>query len=233
MKTVLSAASEAVAAAAAQLLDGIEKKPGTALACSAGEEELRVLRALAGAARERGVRLDELRVFAACEFDGLAPSDARSARNRIAAALAGSGVREEHLFAPAAAACEEYDEAIEAAGGLDFALLGLGLNCRVAFNEPATPYASRCHVQKLTDKTRTELAPLFGGAEQVPEKGVTLGFQELCAARDIIVIALGEARSEAVFQTLYARDDSVCPGAFLQLPLYVTLYVDEGAGAKL
>ena len=67
----------------------------------------------------------------------------------------------------------------------------------------------------------------------MPEKGVTLGFRALCAARDIVVIALGGERSEAVFQTLYARDDSVWPGAFLQIPASVTLWADPAAAVKL
>ena len=233
MKTVVCPAPEAVSAAAERLLEGIERDPAAVLVCSAADDELLVLRALSAAAKERGVSLEELRVFAACEFDGLAPGDVRSARSRIAAALSGSGLREERLFAPSAADCEGYESALREAGGAALALLGLGYNARVAFNEPATPFAGACHVQKLTDKTRAEFAALFGAAEEVPEKGVTLGFRALCAARDIVVIALGGERSEAVFQTLYARDDSVVPAAFLQLPLNVEVYVDEAAGAKL
>lgn len=232
MKTVLCAAPEAVRAAAARLLEGIGSKENAVLACSAGDDELEVLRALAALAKERKLSLASLRVFAACEFEGLAPEDARSLRARIAAALEG-GVRAEKLFAPSAEDCEGYDRTLEGSGGIDLALLGLGINCRVAFNEPATPFSSRCHVQKLTDKSRRELAPAFGGEEHVPARGVTLGFQSLCFARDIVVIALGEERSEAVFNALYGRDDSVCPGAFLQIPPNVTLYADYAAGAKL
>ena len=233
MKTVLLSAAEAARAAAAQLLEKIESKQNAVLACSAGDDELEVLRALAALSKEKGRELSSVTVFAACEFEGLARDDARSARSRIAAALAGCGVREEQLYTPAAEDCEGYDRAIEALGGLDLALLGLGINCRVGFNEPATPFSSCCHVQKLTEKSRRELAPAFGGEEQVPARGVTLGFQSLCFARDIVVIALGEERSEAVFNTLYGRDDSLCPGAFLQIPPNVTLYADPAAGAKL
>ena len=192
-----------------------------------------MLRSLAAMAGEKGVSLVSLRLFAACEFEAPAPDSGASVKNRLLGALRESDFRAEQLSVPSAEDCEAYDERIAEAGGLDLALLGLGRNCCVAFNEPATPYASRCHVQKLTDKSRAELAPLFGGVEKVPERGVTLGFQELCAAREIVVIALGDEKAEAVFQTLYARDDSVWPGAFLQLPPNVTLYIDEAAGAKL
>jgi 6-phosphogluconolactonase/glucosamine-6-phosphate isomerase/deaminase len=36
-----------------------------------------------------------------------------------------------------------------------------------------------------------------------------------------------------VFQMLYARDDSVIPAAFLQLPPEVTVLVDPAAAQKL
>ena len=112
-------------------------------------------------------------------------------------------------------------------------MLGLGDNARVGFNEPATPFDSGTHVQKLTRKTRAELAPRFGGEENVPVRGVTQGFRTLCYARDIVVIAHGAEKATALYRTLYGRDDSVYPAAFLQLPPNVTVYADEEASAQL
>ena len=60
-----------------------------------------------------------------------------------------------------------------------------------------------------------------------------MGFQQLCFARDIFVIALGGEKSAAVFHMLYGRDDSVYPAAFLQLPPNVTVWADEAAAARL
>ena len=52
-------------------------------------------------------------------------------------------------------------------------------------------------------------------------------------AKKILVLALGEEKSQAVFDMLYARDDSVVPAAFLQLPFDVTVLADAEAGIKL
>ena len=112
-------------------------------------------------------------------------------------------------------------------------MLGLGDNARIGFNEPATPFDSGTHLQKLTRKTRAELASLFGGEENVPARGVTQGFRTLCFARDIVVIAHGEEKATALYRMLYGRNDSVYPAAFLQLPASVTVYADEEASAKL
>ncbi len=234
MKTIVSPAEDCVRAAAAQLIAQIGKKPGSVLALDACGDALRVLKAAAALARERGVSLREARVFAVCDFEGLDPQDPAGARSRLREALfAGSDADEEKLYGPNPADPASYDALIARAGGIDLALLGLGSNARVGFNEPATQFDSNTHGQKLTDKTRRELAALFGGERAVPTHGVTMGFQQLCFARDILVIALGEEKSAAVFHMLYGRDDSVYPAAFLQLPPNVTVYADEAAASRL
>ena len=139
----------------------------------------------------------------------------------------------EKLHIPHADEPAAYDALIKRAGGLDLALPGLGRNARVGFNEPATQFDSNTHVQKLTDKTKRELAPLFGGEDKVPPRGVTMGFQQLCFAREILVVALGAEKSAAVFHMLYGRDDSVYPAAFLQLPPNVTVWADPAAAKQL
>lgn len=231
MKTSILAREDCVLAAAEKALAIIEEKPTAVVTLSAGEDELTLLRKLAELADERGVSLAGLRLFAACELEGLADGDPRSVVSRLGSSLFGDS--RAAILAPDGANCADYDRAIDAAGGIDLAILGLGENARVAFNEPATQFDTYTHVQKLTKTTRTALAPAFGGEEAAPERGVTLGFQNLCAAREILVIALGDEKKRAVFHMLYGRDDSIYPAAFLQLPLNVTLFADQEAAADL
>lgn len=234
MKTIVSSRQEAVRAAAEQVLELIRKKPDAVLAIGAGEDELGILDAVASRAAETQLSLASLRLLAVCEFDGPAREREQSARARLIRHLIDkTDAQEEKLFVPDADAPERYDALIRELGGLDLAVLGLGENARVGFNEPATQFDTHTHVQKLTDRTRRELAALFGGEEAVPQRGVTMGFQELCSAREILVIALGESKSKALFHMLYGRDDSVYPAAFLQLPLNVTVYADVSAASEL
>lgn len=234
MKTIVSPAEDCVRAAAERLLSRIEEKPDASLALGAGEDELRVLRCAAALAKQRGVPLRGVRVFAVCEFDGLDTTEPNSARQRLLRAFfSDTDADPGKLYIPHADEPEAYDALIARAGGLDLALPGLGCNARVGFNEPATQFDSNTHVQKLTDKTKRELAPLFGGEDKVPPRGVTMGFQQLCFAREILVIALGAEKSAAVFHMLYGRDDSVYPAAFLQLPPNVTVWADPAAAKQL
>ena len=127
----------------------------------------------------------------------------------------------------------QFDEEIRLCGGLDLAVLGLGNNAHIGYNEPGTQFSTGCRIQKLTDKTRQQLAWLFPDSASAPEKAVTMGIRTLTRAREIMVLALGEEKAKAVFDMLYARDDSVIPAAFLQIPADVTVYVDPPAGSKL
>ena len=95
------------------------------------------------------------------------------------------------------------------------------------------PYDSLTHRQKLTDKTRRQLAASFGSEEDAPRYAWTMGIKTLVSAGKILVLAYGEEKTEAVFQMLYARDDSVIPAAFLQLPPEVLVFVDPEAAKKL
>lgn len=128
---------------------------------------------------------------------------------------------------------ECYDDIIAAAGGLDLVVLGLGANAHIGYNEPATPFSSGTHVQKLTDKTRVQLADRFCGADNVPERAYTMGIKTIVSARQIMVIALGAEKAESVFKMYYGRDDSVVPAAFLQIPSEVTVYLDPPAAEKI
>ena len=69
--------------------------------------------------------------------------------------------------------------------------------------------------------------------EKMPEFALTMGIKTLVSARDILLISSGESRADAVFKMLYARNDSVVPAAFLQIPLNVTVYLDEASAQKL
>ena len=234
MKTVSSARADAVSAAAGHVLACIGKKSDAVIASGALDEELLVWDAVAAGAAARGIRLADVRFLAVCEFEGPARETKASVRGRLLAHLIErTDAREENLYVPDAADPAAFDEKLTALGGLDLAVLGLGNNARVGFNEPATPFDTYTHCQKLTARTRAELAPLFGGEENVPLRGVTMGFQTLCRARDIIVIALGGEKATALYRMLYGRDDSIYPAAFLQLPANVTVYADEDASAKL
>ena len=142
-------------------------------------------------------------------------------------------IKAENCFFPDPSAPEDYDRLIEAMGGIDMAVLGIGENCHIGYNEPGTLFDSHTHLQKLTDRTKRQLLKRGFTEADLPEQAVTMGIRDLTEAREILLLASGEEKSAAVYQMLYAKTTSYIPAAYLQIPLEVTVLLDEAAAEKL
>ena len=234
MKTMILDRAQIVETALAKITGLVAQKPEAVIALSVGETCLAVYRALADAAKGGELSLSGLRFFSVTELEGVPPDSRHSHGQRIKELfLEDTDADARRFFVPDAADPARYDEEIARCGGLDLAILDIGVNARIGFNEPATPFDSRTHRQKLTRPTRRELAEEFGGEENVPVYGLSMGIKTLVEAKEILVLAEGEEKSKAVFHMLYGRDDSIYPAAFLQIPPQVTVLVDAAAASKL
>ncbi len=232
MKTIVFEKEESLRRAADQIAELLAEKPEAVFAFSTGRT-MHDLFAVLAARSARGVlSLAHATVFAVTEFEDV--EETCSARAQLVRELVETtDLPLENCHFLTAETAEHYDADIAACGGLDMAVLGLGVNAHVGYNEPAVPYDSLTHRQKLTDKSRAQLAESFGSVDATPAYAWTMGIKTLVSARNILVLAYGEEKAWAVFQMLYARDDSAIPAAFLQLPFAVTVHVDPAAAAKL
>jgi glucosamine-6-phosphate deaminase len=133
----------------------------------------------------------------------------------------------------------DFDRWIEADGGLDLQLLGIGRNGHIGFNEPADmsveqalelPTGLAC----LHPITITDAAKDFGGnADRVPRRALTVGIKPILAARSILVLAFGAGKAEAVARSLDGPLTATTPGSLLQTAgPRVTWLVDEAALAR-
>ncbi len=232
MKTIVCEKRDCCRRAADQIAEVLAAKPDAVLALACGHSMTPLFEELAGRCAAGELNLAGARVFAVTEFEDC-PAE-RSCRAQLERELlARTDLRPENCFFPGAGRGEDYEARIAEAGGLDLAVLGIGDNAHFGYNEPATPYDSRTHRQKLTDATRRQLAERFGSEEAAPAYAWTMGVKTVLEARQILVLAFGEEKAKPAFQMLYARDDSYVPAAFLQLPMYVTVYLDPAAAAKL
>src|SRR5207342_2124977 len=92
-----------------------------------------------------------------------------------------------------------FEAAIAAAGGFDLAVLGLGRNGHIAFNEPASTLVARTHRARLTRATRTANAEPFGGRwRAVPAFALTMGVGTILGARRVLLIATGAGKAHAL-----------------------------------
>ena len=232
MKTLVMERDDLMHRAAEQICTLVREKPSAAITAAAGRTMLPLWEKLAEATANGEADFSQVRFFQTAEFLGV-PEEKMLRRMTEQNLIEKTGIRPENCFWLTEENIVQADERIRLAGGLDLAVLGIGVNAHIGFNEPGTQFSTGCRIQKLTDKTRKQLAWLFSDPASLPEKAVTMGIRTLTLPRVIMVLALGEEKAEAVFQMLYARDDSVIPAAFLQIPADVTVYADPEAGSKL
>ncbi len=117
----------------------------------------------------------------------------------------------------AASTCANYDAAIEAAGGIDLQLLGIGNNGHIGFNEPGDEFVVGTHCVNLTESTIKANSRLFESIDEVPRQAYTLGIGAIMHARRILVIASGTAKADAVHAMCYGPVTPACPASVLQL----------------
>jgi glucosamine-6-phosphate deaminase len=129
--------------------------------------------------------------------------------------------------------CAAFLERIERAGGLDLAVLGIGTNGHIAFNEPGSPLDSRARLVELSETTRDVYAPRFGGRAAAPARGLTLGVADLLAARQVLLLANGPGKAGAVATALEGPVSEALPASALQRHPNVTVVLDRAAAARL
>lgn len=125
--------------------------------------------------------------------------------------------------------CRRYEALIHEAGGIDLAILGLGRNGHIAFNEPGTPFESRTHVAELAEETRLEEAARFGGLENVPKRAITMGIRTLMNARELLLLVAGATKARILAQVLEGPVTSEVPASVLQLHPNLTVIADRAA----
>src|SRR5881397_1078358 len=132
-----------------------------------------------------------------------------------------------------AEACAAYEEAIRAAGGIDFQLLGIGKTGHVGFNEPGSDATSRTRIVTLDTLTRKDAAADFFGVENVPREAVTMGVATILDAKEIALLATGEHKAGIVARAVEGEISTDVAATFLQRHQSVTVYLDLPAAAEL
>jgi glucosamine-6-phosphate deaminase len=129
--------------------------------------------------------------------------------------------------------CAAYEAAIEAAGGIDFQLLGIGKTGHIGFNEPGSGLGSRTRRVALDTVTRRDAAADFFGEDNVPFEAITMGVASIMDAREIALIATGEHKAEISRRAIEGEIDPDVAATYLQRHPNATFYLDTAAAAEL
>src|SRR5271170_1094571 len=125
--------------------------------------------------------------------------------------------------------CREYEEKIQAAGGIDIQILGIGRTGHIGFNEPGSPRRSRTRMVTLDSLTRRDASGDFGGEENTPRHAVTMGVRTILEARRVILMAWGQHKAEIVREAVEGPVTPQITASFLQEHDNVHFVVDMAA----
>lgn len=237
---VVEDAQEMGERAAQYVADVVARNPQAAISVPTGSTPLPMFADLAKRVNAGALDLSRIQLFCLDEYLGVRTDHPKSL----------TGFLREHFLGPAhipeenvhtlpvndpdpAAAARRYEAEIEAAGGLDLAVLGLGGNGHIAYNEPGAEKDSRTRVIELTPESIDQAEGYFGDWD-VPTKAMTVGVGTLLEARQIVMIVSGAAKADILAKTLQGPLTADVPASWLRLAgSNVTVIADRAAASKL
>lgn len=235
---IVGSREDAGALAADEIARLIRARPDTVLGLATGSTPLPVYRALRP--RLAGVDVSRVRGFALDEYVGLDPEHPQSYRSVIAReVVAPLGLDPTRVRVPDGApdgiehAGADYEAAIEAAGGVDLQILGIGTDGHIGFNEPGSSFASLTRVKTLTRQTREDNARFFDDIDDVPRHCITQGLGTILRARHLLLLAFGAGKADAIARAVEGPVTAMLPGSAVQLHPHATVIVDEAAAGRL
>ena len=129
--------------------------------------------------------------------------------------------------------CSRDENVIEAYGGVDLQLLGLGHNGHIGFNEPDKDFPRTTHCVDLTQSTIEANKRFFASVDDVPKQAYTMGIGTIMKARKILLVVSGADKAQILHDVLCGPVTPEVPASILQLHSDVIVVADEAAMAKL
>ena len=133
----------------------------------------------------------------------------------------------------AQAECKRYDAEIEAEGGIDLMLLGIGHNGHIGFNEPSVSYSMGTYLTKLTQSSIDANSRFFGPDEVQPTEALTMGIGGIVSSRKIILMITGDGKAAIAKKLFDGMIHADVPASFVLLHPDVTVFMDKAAAGNL
>ena len=221
-------------------LQQLAHKPNSVFGLATGSSPLALYQYLISAHLDQGISFADVTTFNLDEYLGLASEHPQSYRffmqnklfNHIDVSINSTHVPDGESSNPSET-CQAYEDEIARSGGIDLQLLGIGRNGHIGFNEPSSSLTSRTRVKTLTQATVEDNARFFGENETQPSLSLTMGIGTIMDSAQILLIATGEAKADAVHATVEGAISASCPASVLQMHRNVIVLIDQAAASKL
>ena len=130
--------------------------------------------------------------------------------------------------------CANYEKAIEAAGGIDLFMGGIGPDGHIAFNEPGSSLTSRTRVKSLTTDTIIANSRFFDNdVNKVPKTALTVGVGTVMDAKEVLIVCNGHNKARALQHGVEEGVSQMWTISALQMHQHAIIVCDEAACEEL
>ncbi|XP_017782956.1 PREDICTED: glucosamine-6-phosphate isomerase isoform X2 [Nicrophorus vespilloides] len=132
------------------------------------------------------------------------------------------------------AECNSYEKKINAAGGIDLFIGGIGPDGHIAFNEPGSSLVSRTRVKTLAQDTLEANARFFGNdIAKVPKQALTVGVGTVMDAKEVMVLITGTHKAFALYKAIEEGVNHMWTVSAFQQHPHTLMICDEDATLEL
>lgn len=212
----------------------LQNKPEATIVLTSGDTPKRAYQIIAEKASSK--LFDKCMLIGLDEWVGIGPDSEGSCRYIV----------DEHLLKPLAISsknftffdslnsdlgseCKRIDNLIFDRGGLDFIIVGIGLNGHIGLNEPGYSFDNYCHVSDLEQMT-IDVGQKYFNSETQLSKGITIGLKHLLEAKVAMLMASGKNKARIIHQTVNADINTKIPSTVFRLHTNAEVWLDETAG---
>ncbi len=215
--------SEASTSAANVMAEVIKAKPDAAIGLATGSSPINMYRELIRMCEAGEISFKQVRSVNLDEYVGLSPRHDQSYAYFMNANLFDHiDIDKTNAHLPSGLAddmeaeCKRYDKVIEAMGGVDIQLLGIGNNGHIGFNEPDTHFPKTTTLVDLTDSTIDANSRFFASRDLVPTKAISMGIGQIMSAKKILLVAFGTGKAQILEKALFGPVTPEVPASILQ-----------------
>lgn len=232
--------AEEIGVAVAKIFtDAVKENPSCVLGLATGATPIPTYKNIISTYENGGISFKEVKTYNLDEYCNLPKSDKNSYYTFMHEQLFnGLDILEENVHfldgnaEDSEAECKRYDDEINAAGGIDIQLLGIGNNAHIGFNEPADEFTNGSFKVTLTQST-IDANKIYFDENPMPTHALTMGIQQIMSAKKVILIATGPKKAEAIKNMIEGPVTAQVPASILQKHDDVMIFLDEAAASLL
>lgn len=231
--------AEQIGAAVANMIaEQVNEKPNSVLGFATGASPIPTYKALVKAYSNGKVSFKDITTFNLDEYCDLPQSDKNSYYTFMHENLFNHiDVKEENInflngnAEDAEEECQRYDDLITEKN-IDIQLLGVGRNGHIGFNEPSNKFTKGTFKVRLTQST-IDANSVYFDEDTMPHFALTMGTVSIMKSKQIIMIATGRSKQDAIYGMVNGDITPACPASVLQLHPNVHIFLDKAAAGRL